>query len=379
MIEIIKELNIEVSKPNVFQAVVAKQYDMNTRFIKATFVDGGDKIYIDPNATVSVVINALRADGESKGFDGVVNNDGTVTVPIHSWMLELEGTVICDISVIDTETDDNKKLTTTSFTLLVEKAAYGGEGITSDPQYDLLVELLDRCSEADEMAKEALENSKEANSKYDACVEATERANNAASGVVTIEQNSQSPLKFWVGTQEEYNAIPSKYTNMFYLISDDTTEAEFDADIEEVKTAQQEINAKNDEIVAEFQNYVPTDLTSQLQNVDSKLAGKFELIKSGGNVVNLSLSIGGIEFKRGTWELCTLPEGLRPKTEKVLIPYVELSSDYGSISPNGGTYILIRPNGKVFFAFSLKPDQNMVNVYFDYFAFNITYIAAEVE
>lgn len=162
MIEIIKELNIEVSKPNVFQAVVAKQYDMNTRFIKATLVDGGDKIEINNSSTVKVVINALRPDGESKGFDGVINDDGTVTVPLHSWMLELVGTVVCDISVIDIETDDNKKLTTTSFTLLVERAAYGGDGITSDPQYDILVQLLETCSTAGEVAEEALQKSNEA-------------------------------------------------------------------------------------------------------------------------------------------------------------------------------------------------------------------------
>ena len=153
MIEIIKELNIEVSKPNVFQAVVAKQYDMNTRFIKATFVDYGDKITIPQSDTLKVVINALRTDGEAKGFDGVINDDGTVTVPLHSWMLELVGTVICDISVIDTEADDNKKLTTTSFTLIVEKAAWGGDGITSDPQYDVLVQLIEKCNEAVEAAE----------------------------------------------------------------------------------------------------------------------------------------------------------------------------------------------------------------------------------
>ena len=46
LIEIIKELKVEVSKQNIFQAVVAKQYDVNTRFIKATLVDGEDVIYI---------------------------------------------------------------------------------------------------------------------------------------------------------------------------------------------------------------------------------------------------------------------------------------------------------------------------------------------
>ena len=147
MIEIVKELNIEVSKPNIFQAVVAKQYDMNTRFIKATFVDGADKILINPLATLTVVINAERPDGTSKGFDGVVNEDGTVTVPLHSWMLELAGTVVCDISVINTATDNNKKLTTTSFTLLVEKAAYGGDDLTTDPQYDILVELIKKVED----------------------------------------------------------------------------------------------------------------------------------------------------------------------------------------------------------------------------------------
>jgi hypothetical protein len=173
MIEIIKELNIEVSKPNVFQAVVAKQYDMNTRFIKATFVDYGEKITIPQSATLKVVINALRNDGEAKGFDGVINDDGTVTVPLHSWMLELVGTVICDISVLDTEAGDNKKLTTTSFTLIVEKAAWGGDGITSDPQYDLLIELLNTCESAGEVAEEALRKSNQANAVYDRMVEAT--------------------------------------------------------------------------------------------------------------------------------------------------------------------------------------------------------------
>ena len=239
MIKIIKELNIEVSKPNIFQAVVAKQYDMNTRFIKATLVDGGDVIYIpnDPDRSVQVVINANRPDGLSKGFDGVVNDDGTVTVPLHSWMLEMEGTVICDISVIDTEADDNKKLTTTSFTLLVEKASYGGDDVTNDPQYDVLVSLLETCQEASAVAEEALAKSNEANSKYDACVEATENANEAADELESIkselaeggyvtglkESNNGGVFKTWIGTQEEYDNLETKIPNCLYMISDDKT------------------------------------------------------------------------------------------------------------------------------------------------------------
>ena len=144
LIRIIKEIGVEVTKPNIFQAIVAKQYDMNSRFLKVTFMDSGTRIDIPKASTISVVINAERNDGQSKGFDGEVNDDGTVTVPLHSWMLELEGTVNCDISVIDRTADAEKKLTTTTFALVVEKAAYGGDDITSDPQYDVFVDLLER-------------------------------------------------------------------------------------------------------------------------------------------------------------------------------------------------------------------------------------------
>ena len=145
MIEIIKELDVEVSKPNIFQALVAKQYDMNTRFLKVTLKDSGARIDIPNIETAKVIINANRKDGLSNAFYGVINDDGTVTVPLHSWMLELDGTVICDISVIDTATNNGKKLTTTSFTLIVEKAAYGGEDVISDPQYSVIVQLLKEC------------------------------------------------------------------------------------------------------------------------------------------------------------------------------------------------------------------------------------------
>ena len=241
MIEIVKELKIEVSKPNIFQAVVAKQYDMNTRFIKATFVDGSDIICIPAAPTVKAIINAERPDGHSKGFDGVVNEDGTVTVPLHSWMLEMEGTVICDISIIDIAADDNKKLTTTAFTLLVEKASYGGGDITNDPQYDVIVTLLENCTQASIAAEEALNKSNEAltksaeaNSKYDACVEATENANAVreeieAGGYIESlkEMNNGGKFSFWVGTQEQYDKIGPKTENCFYIITDDTTEKDY--------------------------------------------------------------------------------------------------------------------------------------------------------
>lgn len=376
MIDIIKKLNIEVSKPNVFQAVVAKQYDMNTRFIEATFVDGGNVIRIDPSATVTVVINALRPDGESRSFDGVVNSDGTVTVPIHSWMVELEGTVICDISVMDIKVDDNKKLTTTSFTLLVEKASNGGEGITSDPQYDLLVELLDRCDKADAMAKDALEKSTEANSKYDACVEATSQALQAAAGVTTIEQNSDTPLRFWVGTKAEYDAISVKDQTMFYIISDDNTEATYNERFEGIEENQGLIDEDIIAINKTFESYAPQDLTPQLQGIDSAMRGCINLIKSG-SVVNLSLvksTSSYFSINKGNngyqMDLCTLPEEVRPKKQILFAPAIKCASKVAVLTES---YIQINTNGVVrVFIFTESNSDNLINL--QLLAFNTTYI-----
>ena len=229
MIKIVKELKVEVSKPNIFQAIVAKQYDMNTRFLKVTLVDDGNIIEIPKrtDGSIKVIINAERPDGGKNGFEGEVNgDDDTVTVPLHSWMLEIEGTVVCDISIIDTKADDNKKLTTTTFSLLVEKAAYGGDDITNDPQFDVLVALMD----AAEVAQEALDKSNEALRLVADCEEATENANAVreeieAGGYVESlkELNGGGKFSFWVGTSAEYNSIQDKIPNCFYIVTDDPT------------------------------------------------------------------------------------------------------------------------------------------------------------
>ena len=100
MAQIIREIRVDVSQPNVFQAIVAKQLDCNSRFLKITLVDFGVKIEVPE--TAKVTINANRPDGKSQSFVGVANNDGTITVPLAQWMLEVAGELKCDVSVINT-------------------------------------------------------------------------------------------------------------------------------------------------------------------------------------------------------------------------------------------------------------------------------------
>ena len=138
---VIKPITLEVSKPNVFQAIAAKQGDSNSRFLKATIVNEG--VMIPVLSTSTVVINAKRNDGQSNSFFGETNEDGTATVPVHSWMLELVGYVNCDVSIIDTQ---GRKLTTTSFTLLVEEASNNGSDMSETEQYDFITEVASMVS-----------------------------------------------------------------------------------------------------------------------------------------------------------------------------------------------------------------------------------------
>ena len=150
MAQIIREIRVDVSQPNVFQAIVAKQLDCNSRFLKIILVDFGVKIEVPE--TAKVTINANRPDGKSQSFMGVANNDGTITVPLAQWMLEVAGELKCDVSVINTT--DNKRLTSTDFYVNVQEAANKSTDISENPDGEIRVitptQKIDKNSSDDE-------------------------------------------------------------------------------------------------------------------------------------------------------------------------------------------------------------------------------------
>ena len=179
MAEAIKEIVLDVSKPKALKAIVAKQNDVNSRYIKATLTNSGQIIPIDTGSTIT--FNVERPDGEVKALIGTLNEDGTVTVPLTQWVLELEGIVRCEISVIDTDS----KLTTLSFVISVEENLYNTEDLIQDENYDLLVTLINRSTQAANACGEATTNS----------VKATENANGAASNANQAAENANSAIE----------------------------------------------------------------------------------------------------------------------------------------------------------------------------------------
>ncbi|MDD6689228.1 MAG: DUF6273 domain-containing protein [Clostridium sp.] len=174
MAEAIKEIVLDVSKPKALKAIVAKQNDVNSRFIKATLTNSGQIIPIDTGSTIT--FNVERPDGEVKALIGTLNEDDTVTVPLTQWVLELEGIVRCEISVIDTDS----KLTTLSFVISVEENLYNTEDLIQDEDYDLLVTLINRSTQATNACNEAATN---ANGAANNANQAAENANSAIENI----------------------------------------------------------------------------------------------------------------------------------------------------------------------------------------------------
>ncbi len=148
MAAISRDIALNVSKPNTVCKVFAKQGDTLSRTLTVTLCDDEKTITVSPTATV--FINVKRSDGEAKAFAGSVNDDGTVNVPINTWMLEVYDIVNASVSIVD----GNNKLTSLSFSIIVEPAEYSGADISDDEQ-DIFVKLIEDCTAATAKAEEA--------------------------------------------------------------------------------------------------------------------------------------------------------------------------------------------------------------------------------
>ena len=194
---VINDLSLDVSKEKRVRPQTAKQYDINSRFLRVRITNEGAPVAVDSDAYV--IINAARSDGKSKSFRGIVNDDGTVTVPVTGWMLESKDFIMCDISVIDGDT--GSKLSTMSFEIDVEKASASNKCIQKDEKYDILVSLISDCKQAKDDCEEATVEAKAATEKANTAADeaikaktetetATKNANDAAQGANTAAKNA---------------------------------------------------------------------------------------------------------------------------------------------------------------------------------------------
>jgi len=209
MAQIIKEITVDVAKKNLFQAIVAKQNDSNSRFLKVTLCNEGVKIEVPSTATA--IINAERADDTAAAYMGVVNDDGTVTVPLTSWMLGLDDIVRCSISIIDS---NEQKLSSTSFSIEVEAAEYSDSDISEDENYDILVRLI---SDVSDVKVECENATADATAATTAATRATENAVAATTAATAAAEEAQEIADYYGSPLVATTAAAMTQTNRVYV------------------------------------------------------------------------------------------------------------------------------------------------------------------
>lgn len=189
MPKITSDIQVDVTQFNTFPAIIAKQFDKSARFLKVQFLKDGELIEIESSA--SVVINARRADDQSKSFSGVVNADGTVTVPISYWMLELDDKVSCDITIVN-ESEESELSSTLFYIDVQESASQSDEEISNDENGSLLLDLLKRVEPFDKAMTTVKSSASTASSKASAASYSASTASTAATKAQTALTKIQS-------------------------------------------------------------------------------------------------------------------------------------------------------------------------------------------
>lgn len=121
MIEASINIQLDTVLRNRTRIFYGVQNDTGARFINAKIAVMGNALKITGGIPS---INFRRQDGESASYEGSVNADGSVKVPVTQWALDVPGEVTCSVSVRSGE----KKLTTTEFFIMAQAEVNGSGG-----------------------------------------------------------------------------------------------------------------------------------------------------------------------------------------------------------------------------------------------------------
>lgn len=114
--KITNAITLDVAHSNSYVALFGKQYDKNSRFLQIALQNGAEPLVVPSGA--AVVLRGNRADGLAVNVLGTVNEDGTATVEIDDFILEVAGEVILSVEI----SKGGEVLTTASFRLTIQTA-----------------------------------------------------------------------------------------------------------------------------------------------------------------------------------------------------------------------------------------------------------------
>ena len=137
MIEVTKQIKVDLVRRSQSRLVFATQNDVGSRRIVVTVTDDGRPVEFDSGMTACAIF--LRPDGASAATLCELGEGGTVAFTIPLWALCVVGEVKCSISLFG---DGESKLTSSQFSLDVERELYNGNDIIEDEDYPLMTSLM---------------------------------------------------------------------------------------------------------------------------------------------------------------------------------------------------------------------------------------------
>lgn len=157
----VQRITLDFNNPNI-KTLRFTQYDKDARKVTVTFTDHGIIVPID-SSTTEVYVKWLKPDGYPVFNDGVINNDGTVTIKCTAQMLIADGVGHAQIMLLEKSTE--KVLHTMPVKAVIEKSVYCHCKLTSTAEFDALVHILLKIREAERIIEkfpewEAAENAR---------------------------------------------------------------------------------------------------------------------------------------------------------------------------------------------------------------------------
>jgi hypothetical protein len=171
-------LYVDKSFSNSPSCIYAKQYDTRSRFIKTILKSYKGIIPISRESNIAM-LNAKKPDGTSVYLVGDINNDNTITFVLTTNFLAAPGKIECDVvvarsngEVVNTEEErvspldpDSIWLTSSTFTIIVEKTIYDDEAIRSSDDFSSIIAYLaqvpQKAAEAEESARQSSDSAQE--------------------------------------------------------------------------------------------------------------------------------------------------------------------------------------------------------------------------
>lgn len=147
-----QSITLDVNNCVDYVYVNAKQGDIDSRFLKITLTENGNKII--PTSKCTAAFRCLKPDGRICVGKSVINADGTITAALTEQVLASAGTVRADISLLDGKT----VLSSSTFFIKVESSPSSEGSIVSSDEFLILVEKTNDAITAINSIDDAVDN-----------------------------------------------------------------------------------------------------------------------------------------------------------------------------------------------------------------------------